>query len=229
MSKVLLVQGLPGSGKTTLSRVLTGMLGAVHVNADWARSTVTSHLSFAEKDRVLQAKSLGQMARMIFEQGPWVVVDFVCPIVQTRHNFFDQFKERSEVYSVWMNTIDHGRFEDTNRMYKPPMNDFVDYEITGYQDEAGFKKAAIEICKNATVGHKQFYIRYNTKSDGFKDVWRVIDANTMEERLFDTFELRGHMIPATTLEFNVTKYNVCVTGYPQYKLVDGFSKFILNY
>ena len=42
-----------------------------------------------------------------------VVADFVCPTEETR----TQFKAD---YTVWMDTIKEGRFEDTNKMFQNP-------------------------------------------------------------------------------------------------------------
>lgn len=226
-TKVIFIQGLPGSGKTTLAKLIKDRLNAIHVNADWARTTITSHLGFTEKDRVKQATALGQLARMLHSQGHWVIVDFVCPLRSTRSAFADQFlNPREDVFNVWMNTIDKGRFEDTNKMYVAPTHHDIDLQIGYYMDTPEeFAVEAARVARVATLGHRKFYIRYNTHSDGTRDMWRVIDAKTMEEVLYDDFELRGLMVPATTQEHGVTKFNVEVTGFPS---IEG-TKFILTY
>lgn len=231
MSKVIFVQGLPGSGKTTLAARLKAKLNAVHVNADWARNTITSHLGFTEQDRVKQAITLGQVARLLHSQGHWVIVDFVCPLASTRNAFAEQFLDpTNDVYKVWMNTIDESRFEDTNKMYVPPRYDEVNYQIGYYlETPEAFDDEANRIAKIATIEHQKFYIRYNTKSDGIRNLWRVINAATGEETLYNTFELRGHLVPASTVEYGVTKWNVEATGYPSIELSDKGLKFVLSY
>ena len=48
-----------------------------------------------------------------------VVADFICPTRFAR-------KELDADYTIWMNTIEAGRFEDTNKMFEPPENpDFI--------------------------------------------------------------------------------------------------------
>ena len=42
-----------------------------------------------------------------------VVADFVCPTEETRKQF-------AADYTVWMDTIKEGRFEDTNKMFEKP-------------------------------------------------------------------------------------------------------------
>lgn len=228
--KCLLIQGLPGAGKTTLARKIKNRINAVHINADWARATITSHLGFTHEDRVKQATTLGQMARLIQENGQWCIVDFVCPLPQTRFAFLDKFKKRSDVFSVWMDTIQEGRFEDTNKLYKRPGIDLVDYKITGWHTDELLDRVADDIVKQLTSGHRTFYIRYNTHSDGYSNQWRVIDALTKDETLCDDFDLKGHMCPAITVEHDVRKFNVGVTGYGAFVL-DEFNRktFVLKY
>lgn len=229
MAKVIFVQGLPGSGKTTIADILKQRLQAVHINADWARSTITSHLGFTELDRQKQARALGNMARMVFEQGPWVIVDFVCPTVTTRNAFFSCFKERSDVYSVWMNTIEKGRFEDTNKLYQKPGVGAANYLVVGYKTKEELEDEADRIIAQATAGHRDYYIRYNTHSDGKTQQWRIIDAETLQETLVDDFELRGHMTAAQTLEHDVKKWNVRVRGYGTFAQAFDSQFFSLTY
>jgi adenylylsulfate kinase len=50
-----------------------------------------------------------------------VVADFVCPTEETRKQF-------DADYTVWMDTIKEGRFEDTNKMFEPPST--YDFRVT---------------------------------------------------------------------------------------------------
>ncbi|BAG41687.1 adenosine 5'-phosphosulfate kinase [Ralstonia phage phiRSL1] len=231
MSKTIMIQGLPGSGKTTLALAIQKRLSAIHFNADWARANITTHLSFEEKDRVIQAKTLGRLARCVMEQGSWVIVDFVCPTRTTRGAFFTQFKEVSDVFSVWMNTIQEGRFADTNKLYQKPGVGAFQYSVDEYlQTPEDFERVAQDIVNQVTAGHQSYYIRYNTHSDGLTNMWRIIEAGTMNEVLVDHFDLRGHMTPGTTIEHNVTKFNVLVRGYSAFTTdADGRSIFTLTY
>jgi adenylylsulfate kinase len=114
---IIQIVGLPGSGKTELAKALKERINAIHLNADEVRSTVNSDLGFTTEDRIEQARRMGAMARLIANQGVApVVVDFVCPTHATRKAF-----GKPDIF-IWMNTIEEGRFEDTNKIFEKPNN-----------------------------------------------------------------------------------------------------------
>lgn len=111
----ILVMGLPGSGKTTLARVLAPMLGAVLFNADALRAGVNKDLGFSVEDRIEQARRMGWLCDRVVEAGHPAIADFICPTPETRDAFGDAFV-------VWVDRITEGRFADTNRLFVPPKN-----------------------------------------------------------------------------------------------------------
>lgn len=111
---IIQIIGLPGSGKTTLAKALLQKVDAIHLNADEVRATVNSDLGFGIEDRVENARRLGAMAELLSSQGRIVIVDFVCPTVETRAAFgYSDFL-------IWVDRIDKGRFEDTNSIWQNP-------------------------------------------------------------------------------------------------------------
>ena len=113
ISKKILVMGLPGSGKTTLSKALLPRLNAVHLNADEIRTNIHKDLGYSIEDRVEHARRLGWLAAKIAQTGNYVIADFVCPTTETRSAFGDAF-------IVWIDRIKEGRFADTNLLFQPP-------------------------------------------------------------------------------------------------------------
>ena len=128
---IIQIIGLPGSGKTTLAKALADRINAVHLNADYVRSTINSDLGFTPEDRVEHSRRLGEMARMLSGQGLIVVVDFICPTTETRTAF-----GKPDIL-VWMDTITEGRFEDTNKLWEKPTGfdyHFMSYDSNGQTD-----------------------------------------------------------------------------------------------
>ena len=104
--------GLPGSGKTTLAKHLVPMYNAVWLNADEVRKDADDW-DFSEEGRKRQSLRMSKLANEARDNNRNVVADFVCPTEETRKQF-------GADYTIWMDTIKEGRFEDTNKMFVPP-------------------------------------------------------------------------------------------------------------
>ena len=114
----ILVMGLPSSGKTTLSMALARELSCVHFNADEIRKEINKDLGFSLADRIEQARRMGVLCDITSRYGAHVIADFVCPTPETREAFGAHF-------IVWVDRIKEGPFEDTNKLFVPP----VDYDV----------------------------------------------------------------------------------------------------
>ena len=117
---IILVMGLPGSGKTTLAKKLIPMFNAVWLNADKVREEANDW-DFSEKGRSIQANRMRLLANKAKSENRNVIADFVCPTEYTR-------KEFNADYTIWMDTIKEGRFEDTNKMFEAPSK--YDFKVT---------------------------------------------------------------------------------------------------
>jgi len=115
--KIILIMGLPGSGKTTLANELTPLLNAKRLNADEVRKEANDW-DFSKEGRARQAKRMAEFAKKLKNEENYVVADFICPTTETRSLF-------PADYIIWIDTIKEGRFDDTNKMFvKPEKYDF---------------------------------------------------------------------------------------------------------
>lgn len=117
----ILVMGLPGAGKTTFARTLAPLINAVVFNADAVRENLSRDLGFSLDDRIEHARRMEWMCDRVTEAGSIAIADFVCPTIQTHQAFGDAFV-------IWIDRIQSGRFEDTNKMFVPP--DRFDLRVT---------------------------------------------------------------------------------------------------
>ena len=140
----ILIMGLPGSGKTYLATALKQYLetNSSIKTMPWYRSinmehtpvTYTSQVDwfnadeirkryndwdFSREGRIRQSLRMAEFALKC--TGDYVICDFVAPLPEQRFNF-------KADWCIWMDTIDAGRYADTNQAFVPP--EVYDFRIT---------------------------------------------------------------------------------------------------
>jgi len=133
--KIILIMGLPGSGKTTLASELAPLISAKRINADEVRKAANDW-DFSEEGRSRQAKRMAELAIKIKEEGNYVIADFICPTPEARSLF-------PADYIAWVDTIKKGRFDDTNQMFVKPEK--YDFHVTTQDAKVWAPKIAKEI------------------------------------------------------------------------------------
>ena len=128
--------GLPGSGKTTLAKELVPLLNAKWLNADEVRKKYNDW-DFSAEGRVRQANRMRDLAKNL-EMREIMVADFVCPTKEARKLF-------GADYTIWMDTIEKGRFDDTNHMFVKPEN--FNFKINTFDAKNWAQKIYEEIIK----------------------------------------------------------------------------------
>ena len=121
--KRILIMGLPGSGKTTLATVLAKTLNASHFNADAVRAQFNDW-DFSPEGRIRQGRRMRELCDS--SSSIYAIADFVCPLPEMRDIF-------NADYTIWMDTISSGRFEDTNQIFVPPTT--YDFCIKNFEDQ----------------------------------------------------------------------------------------------
>ncbi len=87
-------------------------------NADEIRKRYNDW-DFSKEGRIRQSLRMFEFA--IKCTGDFVICDFVAPLPEMRHNF-------KADWTIWIDTIEAGRYEDTNKAFTPP--EVYDFRIT---------------------------------------------------------------------------------------------------
>ena len=127
--------GLPGSGKTTLASKLVPLLKAKWINNDKIRQA-HNDWDFSESGRLRQSKRMADFANKYKKEALYVVADFICPTPELRDLF-------NADHIVWVDTIEKGRFEDTNKIFIKPKK--YDFHVTSKNAELWANKIADEL------------------------------------------------------------------------------------
>jgi len=115
MTQRILIMGLPGSGKTTLAESLRTELWhegrtVAWFNADEVRKRFDDW-DFSLEGRIRQSRRMRELSDQVTTD--YVIADFVAPLEYMRTVF-------QAHWVIWMDTIDRGRYEDTNQLFVPP-------------------------------------------------------------------------------------------------------------
>jgi len=162
MAEKILIMGLPGAGKTYLATALKKyieenstvrnmpMYRAANMemaptnykcsvdwfNADEIRKRFNDW-DFSKEGRIRQSL---RMAEFAFKcTSDYVICDFVAPLVEMRNNF-------KANWTVWVDTIDQGRFDDTNKAFIPPT--VYDFRIIEQEADKWAEFIGIHILEN---------------------------------------------------------------------------------
>ena len=123
---IILIFGLPGSGKSTLAKELAYHFCLPHYNADTLRE-FHDDWDFSEDGRHRQLKRMEE-----FKLG---IVDFVCPFEKYRNDL-------NPTFSIYMDTIEKGRYEDTNKAFEKPKQ--FDIRITQWIGQNQLRNSLVD-------------------------------------------------------------------------------------
>jgi adenylylsulfate kinase len=114
-NKMLLLMGLPGSGKTTFALKIQAEFNKRDVKVNWFNADEVrkkfDDWDFSEEGRMRQAQRMRDLCN---ESDTEInMVDMVAPLPEMRTTL-------NADWLIWMHTIEEGRFEDTNKAFVAP-------------------------------------------------------------------------------------------------------------
>lgn len=115
---IILIIGLPGSGKTTLARALLDnpICQNILIDGDAVREDLSMDLDFSDEDRIEQARRIGAVCRLVNTMHHHVIAAFVCPTTATRKAF------GTPDVTIWLDTIKTSQHPSTDAIWEDPLH-----------------------------------------------------------------------------------------------------------
>ena len=203
----ILIMGLPGAGKTTLASKLVPLIKAKWLNADEVRKKANDW-DFSEEARKRQAKRMADFADKYKKEGHYVVADFICPTPEARKLF-------NPDYIVWVDTINKGRFEDTNEMFVKPEK--FNFKVTTQNAELWAMQIADKIVEYQWDNNKptvQMLGRWQPFHDGHYALFEEIIKKTGQVCI----QVRDvHGVDDNPFDFEAVKFKIMKKLEPKFK------------
>lgn len=133
---VLWLTGLPGSGKTTITRKLEGILKNRNFNVevmdgDEVRSNLSPDLGFSKEDRETHAKRVTYVSKLLSRNGVIVIVALISPYRKFRQHVRNEIDNFIEVYMKC--SVETCMKRDPKGLYKKALDGEIT-DLTGLQD-----------------------------------------------------------------------------------------------
>ena len=133
MQRKILIMGLPGAGKTTLTRELAPLINAVIFNADEVRANLDRDLGFSIEDRIEQARRMGWLCDQVVKAGGTAIADFICPIAETREAF-------GPAFTIWSHNQPIRLACSIRSSIKKPIAIEIGPDLVGVENDSVYKR-----------------------------------------------------------------------------------------
>ena len=180
----ILVMGLPGAGKTYLATLLQKELHERGFTVEWFNADQVrerfNDWDFSETGRMRQAHRMRDLANK--STADFVISDFIAPLPEMRNAYAADI-------TIWLDTIDEGRFADTNKIFVPPEK--YDYRIMAKSAERWAEIIANKLAINFKQ-HKESHARSLIKTV----TWRLTGSGST---FLISWLITGNVVIASTI------------------------------
>ena len=126
-SKVLFFTGLSGSGKSTLSNSLEKELYSRNIltyslDGDNLRHGLNKDLGFSNEDRIENLRRVGELTKILYDSGVYVLASFISPFDKDRKNIKELFRDEDFIEIYVKCDINSLQKRDPKGLYKKALS-----------------------------------------------------------------------------------------------------------
>lgn len=126
-SKILWFTGLSGSGKSTLTNLLEKKLHSRNMltytlDGDNLRHGLNNDLGFSSEDRIENLRRVGELSKILYDSGVFVLASFISPFKSDRRNIREMFPDKDFIEVYVQCDIEVLKNRDPKGLYKKALN-----------------------------------------------------------------------------------------------------------
>ncbi|MCE4608395.1 MAG: adenylyl-sulfate kinase [Caldisphaeraceae archaeon] len=136
---VIWLTGLPGSGKTTLGKMLRDKLKeegyrSEIIDGDWFRKHIDDQAGFTREERTKHLVRVSHIAKLLARNGVITICSFVSPYEEARKMVKSIIEEDTAFYLVYLKCpVEECIKRDPKGLYKKALNGYIK-NFTGIDD-----------------------------------------------------------------------------------------------
>lgn len=123
---IILVMGLPGSGKSHFASRFAALIGAEYISSDRIRATLFSSTSYSRKEKLMVYEGMLDQAARAAEQGRDVVLDSTFYTREVRKRFLEALQIRHDLAFIEV-VADEGLIKE--RLKRPRLDSDANFEV----------------------------------------------------------------------------------------------------